>query len=126
MATGSAVPVAILRDGRPSKSAVADFDTLTLPKSGKPDFGGLPPQDEGFQFLHTLKRGGCAFDTSRSAIYTNLFCCKDMNPSNDRLPVHTTRIAPAIMKASKFWVNKGVVRPAGASRGMKLVAAMAV
>jgi len=36
----------ILRDGRPSKSAVADFDTLRLPKSGKPDFGGRPPQDE--------------------------------------------------------------------------------
>src|SRR5260370_24773788 len=54
MATGSTMPVAILRDGRPSKSAVADFDTLTLPKSGKPDFGGRPPQDEGFQFLHTL------------------------------------------------------------------------
>src|SRR5258707_1557393 len=46
MATGSAVPVAILRDGRPSKSAVADFDALTLPNSGKPDFGGRPPQDE--------------------------------------------------------------------------------
>src|SRR5215470_12224780 len=38
-ATGEIVPVAILRDGRASKSAVADFDTLTLPKSGKPDFG---------------------------------------------------------------------------------------
>src|SRR5215469_296173 len=37
---------AILRDGRASKSAVADFDTLTLPKSGKPDFGARPPQDE--------------------------------------------------------------------------------
>jgi hypothetical protein len=24
----------------PSKSAVADFDTLRLPKSGKPDFDG--------------------------------------------------------------------------------------
>jgi hypothetical protein len=46
MAASSAVPVAILRDGRPSKSAVADFDTLTLPKSGTPDFGGRPPQDE--------------------------------------------------------------------------------
>src|SRR5215470_9230238 len=38
-ATGQTVPAAILRDGRASKSAVADFDTLTLPKSGKPDFG---------------------------------------------------------------------------------------
>jgi hypothetical protein len=38
-ATGEIVPAAILRDGRASKSAVADFDTLTLPKSGKPDFG---------------------------------------------------------------------------------------
>jgi hypothetical protein len=38
-ATGEVVPAAILRDGRASKSAVADFDTLTLPKSGKPDFG---------------------------------------------------------------------------------------
>jgi hypothetical protein len=46
MATGTAEQAAILRDGRPSKSAVADFDTLTLPKSGKPDFGGRPPQDE--------------------------------------------------------------------------------
>ena len=36
----------ILRDGRASKSAVADFDTLRLPKSGKPDFGARPPQDE--------------------------------------------------------------------------------
>src|SRR5713226_1397924 len=34
------------QDGRPSKSAVADFDTLRLPKSGKPDFGARPPQDE--------------------------------------------------------------------------------
>jgi len=33
------MPVAILQDGRASKSAVADFDTLTLPKTGKPDFG---------------------------------------------------------------------------------------
>src|SRR5258708_25569559 len=33
MATGSAVPVAILRDGRPRRR---------------------PPQDEDFQFLHTL------------------------------------------------------------------------
>ena len=40
------VPGAILRDGRTSKSAVADFDTLRLPKSGKPDFGAQPPQDE--------------------------------------------------------------------------------
>src|SRR5262249_3729010 len=36
----------ILRDGRASKSAVADFDTLSLPKSGKPDFDARPPQDE--------------------------------------------------------------------------------
>jgi hypothetical protein len=46
MATGTAEQAAILRDGRPSKSAVADFDTLRLPKSGKPEFGGRPPQDE--------------------------------------------------------------------------------
>jgi hypothetical protein len=39
------------QDGRPSKSAVADFDALMLPKSGKPDFGGRPPQDEGFIFF---------------------------------------------------------------------------
>jgi len=38
-ATGEIVPVAILRDGRASKSAVANFDTLMLPNSGKPDFG---------------------------------------------------------------------------------------
>jgi len=29
-----------------SKSAVADFDTLIVPKSGKPDFGGAPRNDE--------------------------------------------------------------------------------
>src|SRR5882762_8710136 len=46
MAACSDVAVAILRDGRASKSAVADFDTLRLPKSGKPDFGARPPQDE--------------------------------------------------------------------------------
>src|SRR5712664_4487453 len=43
------VPSFVLRepqDGRASKSAVADFDTLRLPKSGKPDFGARPPQDE--------------------------------------------------------------------------------
>src|SRR5260370_4825384 len=39
MATGSAVPVAILRDGRPR---------------------GRPPQDEDFQFLHTLESGTCS------------------------------------------------------------------
>jgi len=53
MATDTAAQAAILRDGRLAKSAVADFDTLALPKSGKPDFGGRPPQDEGFYFLHT-------------------------------------------------------------------------
>src|SRR5260370_33346861 len=40
------VPGSILRDGRASKPAVADFATLRLPKSGKPDFGARPPQDE--------------------------------------------------------------------------------
>src|SRR5260370_16947915 len=39
MATASAVPVAILRDGRPR---------------------GRPPQDEDFQFLHTLESGTCS------------------------------------------------------------------
>jgi len=43
-ATGEIVPAAILsyfesRRTGASKSATADFDTLTLPKSGKPDFG---------------------------------------------------------------------------------------
>jgi branched-chain amino acid transport system permease protein len=42
-ATSKIAPAAILRDGRASKSAVADFDTLRLPKSGKPDFGARPP-----------------------------------------------------------------------------------
>jgi len=56
MAACSDVPVAILRDGRASKSAVADFDTLRLPKSGKPDFGARPPQDEVFYVLHPLFR----------------------------------------------------------------------
>jgi len=45
MAHGTVEQAAILRDGRPSKSAVADFDTLRLPKSGKPDFGGRRPQN---------------------------------------------------------------------------------
>ncbi len=34
--------------------AVADFDALSLPKSGKPDFGGRAPQDEGLISLPTL------------------------------------------------------------------------
>jgi hypothetical protein len=50
---------------------------------------------------------------------TRFLCCNDMNPSNARLPVHTMRMAPAIMKASRFWANRGIVRSAGVSRGKK-------
>jgi hypothetical protein len=50
---------------------------------------------------------------------TRFLCCNDMNPSNARLPVHTMRMAPAIMKASRFWANRGIVRSAGVSRGTK-------
>jgi len=49
MATDTAEQAAVLRDGRLPKSAVVD--TLALPKAG--DFGGRPPQDEGFYFLLT-------------------------------------------------------------------------
>jgi len=60
---------AILRDGRPSKSAVADFDTFGLPKSGKPDFGGRPPQDEGLILLRAPSRTMTSFasDTTNRA-----------------------------------------------------------
>src|SRR5712671_7870909 len=59
----------ILRDGRPSKSVVADFDTLRLPKSGEPDFGGRPPQDEVriISHAHSTLRGGGASSRAISA-----------------------------------------------------------
>jgi hypothetical protein len=52
--------------------------------------------------------------------------CNDMRPSNVRLPVHTMTMALAIMRESRFWLKSGVVRAAGALRGTKKVAAMAV
>src|SRR5260221_12243281 len=60
MAACSAAPVAILRDGRPSKSAVADFDTLGCrSRAGPTSVGGLlrmrsesflPPSVQRFHF----------------------------------------------------------------------------
>lgn len=61
-----------------------------------------------------------------NARQTNLFCCRDMNPSNARLPVHTTPMAPAMIKANRFWLKSGTVSLVGVSRGTKCVAAMAV
>ena len=52
--------------------------------------------------------------------------CSDMRPSNVRLPVHTMTMALAIMRETRFWLKSGVVRAAGALRGTKKVAAMAV
>jgi hypothetical protein len=64
---GEIVPGAILRDGRASKSTVADFDTLTLPKSGKPDFGErglLRMRSEGFDFDRSMRLVSCNRSTT--------------------------------------------------------------
>src|SRR5215510_6604165 len=63
---------------------------------------------------------------ARQATRQAVLRCNDMRPSNVRLPVHRMTMALAIMSESRFWLKSGVVRAAGALRGTKKVAAMAV
>jgi hypothetical protein len=74
------VPAAILRDGRPSKSAVADFDYFRLPKPGKPDFGGRPPQtqDEVRIVSRPLSR---AMTRQLKQLSPDVSCAKQDTPS---------------------------------------------
>jgi hypothetical protein len=51
VAKESRAAAAIPSDGRRSKSAVADFDSLSLPQSGEPDFGG--PRSR-LELIHAL------------------------------------------------------------------------
>jgi hypothetical protein len=46
MAASSAVPLPSFETAAPRNRLLPIFDAFRLPKSGKPDFGGRPPQDE--------------------------------------------------------------------------------
>jgi len=56
---------AMVRDARPSKSAVADFDTFGLPKSGKPDFGRRAPHHEGCKNTNLILRSRAQHGVSK-------------------------------------------------------------